>query len=301
MNDEQPFPPSVDALIRHVDDEAAAPTREDADRSWRQLAQRLDASERAPLAEGHRGRRHGGAWRRWIAGVATAAAVVCGVLAYRAVPTRGALGTAARATEYVTARGERATITLSDGSRVTLNVASRLSVPVDYASGNRVLRLDGEALFDVGAQSGAPFTVVAGPSVTRVLGTQFLVRHYDTDTLAMVAVRAGKVSVRSVVVTANQQARVDRNGRTRVAPADLSQFSFASGTLTMDGRTLADAIPELGRWYDADIRLGDAAVGKLVMRSEFASGSLTDLTSILELTFDVRVVRDGRVLTLYSR
>jgi len=204
-------------------------------------------------------------------------------------------------TTYATMNGERATITLPDGSHVTLGVASQLDVPTDFARRDRTLRLKGEAVFAVAHQGGMPFTVVAGATVARVLGTTFLVRRYATDTTTVVAVREGKVAVRSVVLAATQQISVSLTGQTRLQPADAALFTFTTGVLTLEDMTLAHAIAELDRWYDVDIRLGDPALAMQGIGGKFLAGSVSDLAALLEMTFDVRVVRDGRVLTLYPR
>lgn len=202
---------------------------------------------------------------------------------------------------YTTGNGQRATITLPDGSTVVLNVASRLEVPTDYAAGHRVVQLVGEGLFTVLPHSGTPFTVIAGSVTARVLGTSFVVRHYPADTTATVVVREGKVAVRSMVLTAARQLVVSRTGMMRVGQADPSQFSFVTGVLSFDGVPLRDAIVVLDRWFDADVRLGDTALGARQVSGGFTAGSLSDLTESLELMFNARVVRDGRVLTVYPR
>jgi ferric-dicitrate binding protein FerR (iron transport regulator) len=201
---------------------------------------------------------------------------------------------------YTTGNGQQATITLSDGTTVLLNVASQLSVPVDYDHGNRTVRLQGEAFFKVNHQRNAPLTVIAGPSTTRVLGTSFLVRHYATDTAATVAVRDGKVSVGPAVLTAMRQVMVGTHGVNAVQPAQPAQFSFVSGVLTFNDTPLPEAIPQLDRWYNADIRLGTPELAQRRIVGGFKAGSLTDLVSALELMFNVQIVRDGHVLTLYQ-
>ncbi len=206
-----------------------------------------------------------------------------------------------QASIYTTGNGERASITLPDGSRVTLHVASRLEIPADYAYGNRTVRLDGAAMFLVTHNVGTPFTVVAGPSTTRVLGTSFLVRHYATDTAATVAVRDGRVSVGSVILAASQQATVTMENAPRVTKANPEQFNFARGVLTLNGVPLRDAVPDLRRWYDADIRIGDPSLDVRRLTAEFTSGSIAELAEILEMALDIRVVRTGRILTLYPR
>jgi ferric-dicitrate binding protein FerR (iron transport regulator) len=207
---------------------------------------------------------------------------------------------------YVTGNGERANITLPDGNTVALNVASRLEVPADYLAGDHTLRLTGEALFTVQHHDRTPFTVIAGPATTRVLGTSFLLRYYATDSSTTVVVREGKVAVhsaaqRSVVLTAARQIQVVRTGSSGVQVADTTQFSFATGILTLKSVPFPNAIAELDRWYDADIRLGDPVLKARRVTGESTAGSLSELTEILAVTFNVRVVRSGRVLTLYPK
>lgn len=202
---------------------------------------------------------------------------------------------------YSTGNGERATVKLPDGSTAVLNVASRLEVPTDYDRGNRTVQLRGEALFTVTHNSSTPFTVVAGASTTRVLGTSFVVRRYETDTIVTVAVRDGKVEVGSTVLTANQQLIVSDAGTSHQSIAHPGQFTFASGGLTLNDVTLKDAVVELNRWYDADIRIADPALDKRGIRGVFAAESITELGDMLEFMYNIRVEQRGRVLTLHSR
>jgi transmembrane sensor len=203
---------------------------------------------------------------------------------------------------YTTGNGERATVTLPDGSIVRLNVASQLLVPSDYEAGNRSLRLNGEAMFTVAHRSKTPFTVSAGSSTTRVLGTTFVVRYYEnTDTVATVAVRDGKVAVGSTVLTALQQVSVNDGKAGQIRSVDQRSFDFVDDVLVLESMWLTDAIPELNRWYNADIRIGDERLRERRIFGGFKAGSITDLIAILEMTYDVRVVRQGRVITLYTR
>lgn len=203
---------------------------------------------------------------------------------------------------YTTSNGERAAVTLPDGSTALLNVGSTISVPVDYSSGNRTLQLTGEALFTVTHKKDSPFTVIAGPGSARVLGTRFLVRHYPGDSITTVAVQDGRVAVDTVVLGASQQAGVSWGGEISTSRADPSQFSFAAGFLTFNRQSLGDVIAQLNRWYDAEIRLADISLKDRRITGEFNSGSVVDLANILRETFsDVGVVQDGKVITLYPR
>jgi ferric-dicitrate binding protein FerR (iron transport regulator) len=202
---------------------------------------------------------------------------------------------------YTTGNGERATITLPDGGTVALNVASRLDVPLDYMAGNHTVRLVGEGLFTVPHHEGAPFIVMAGGTAARVLGTSFIVRRYATDTATLVAVSDGKVAVGSTVVTAHHLLEIGQNSTAHMRSSDTSLFTFATGVLTLNNLLLPAAIVELDRWYGADIRLGSPTFATKHLEGKFVAGSLGDLAQILESTYGVHVVRDGRVLTLYPR
>ena len=211
-------------------------------------------------------------------------------------------GADARYTTYATAPGQRATITLPDGNTVVLNVASRLEVPVDYGTGDHVVRLPvGEALFTVSHHAGTSFTVVSGTITTRVLGTRFMVRHYLTDTIVTVAVQDGKVAVGNAVVTALRLIEVGRTERLRERSADQGAFAFATGILALPQMRLSEAIPDLDRWYNGEIRLADPALGDQELTGKFTPGSLADLAEFLTVATGGRVVRNGRVLTLYAR
>jgi len=256
-------------------------------------------SPRAPAARPF----GGGFVRSWrgVAAVSATAVAAIAVAVWGRSPARGGRDVPP-ATAYTTGNGQRANISLPDGSTVMLSVASHLEVPADYASGNRTLRLEGEALFTVAHRPGTPFRVVAGATTARVLGTSFVVRHYASDTMAVVAVRDGRVEVHSIALGAAQQMDIGVNGMSRVHDVDSSRFAFATGVVSFNGTPLRDAIPELARWYDADIRLGDNGLRNRRIVGEFAGGSLSDLIAILNLSFDnIRIVRDGRIITLYSK
>lgn len=242
-------------------------------------------------------------WRGYAA--AAAAVLTIAVIGVGLSMTRGwrfpGRASSVKYATYATTNGQRATITLLDGTAVALDVGSRLDVPADYASGNRSVRLSGRALFTVSHHGGTPFMVAAGDVTTRVLGTTFMVRHYPSDSVTRVAVRDGRVAVNDTVVTASRMVVVHRNGAMQMRAATSTPFLFAAGILALDSMRLSDAIPELDRWYDVDVRLGDPSLGARVVEGRFPAGARSDVAEVLAWMFDARVVRDGRVLLLYPK
>jgi transmembrane sensor len=86
------------------------------------------------------------------------------------------------------------TVTLYDGTKVTLEPKSVLRYPEDFKAERKVY-LTGEAFFDVTRDPKKPFSVHTQELITQVLGTSFTVRAYEDEKNIRVAVRTGKVSV----------------------------------------------------------------------------------------------------------
>ncbi len=114
-----------------------------------------------------------------------------------------------------TAFGETAQVTFSDGSTAVLNGGTRLVYPTSFNDATRVIKLEGEAFFDVESAE-APFVVESGEAEVRVLGTQFNVRTVAGHT--SVAVREGRVRLQpasgdeGLVLEANQAGLLTTKG-----------------------------------------------------------------------------------------
>ena len=96
--------------------------------------------------------------------------------------------------EVAAPSGQRAEVTLPDGTRLLLNSGSKVRYHYPFGEERDVV-LQGEAFFDVAHDSGHPFRVHARHGLVTVLGTKFGVRAFATDTAIQVAVREGTVAV----------------------------------------------------------------------------------------------------------
>jgi transmembrane sensor len=94
--------------------------------------------------------------------------------------------------QYITAVGQRSTITLRDGSSVELNARTRIKV--DFTETRRSVELvDGQALFHVAKNPHRPFIVRAGNREIVAIGTAFDVR-VDAAYLRVTLIE-GKVAI----------------------------------------------------------------------------------------------------------
>lgn len=95
---------------------------------------------------------------------------------------------------YETPLGVKSTITLSDGSVVTLNSGTKIRYVENLIGSEREIFLEGEAFFDVAPDSIKSFVVHAGGLSTRALGTSFNIKAFD-DEMTEVALVTGSVEV----------------------------------------------------------------------------------------------------------
>lgn len=207
---------------------------------------------------------------------------------------------------YSTANGRLGTATLSDGTKVHLNVGSEVEVPSDFATGNRVVKLTGEAAFSVVQMSGKPFRVITKDGSATVLGTEFVVRRYHEDAGTSVSVYSGRVSVAERVVGAGQGALLTGTGDNTAPRVDLIEsvdsgaLSFKSGLLVVSAKPLHTILPSLERWYDISLRFDDANLLQKKISGSFGLGSTADLIEIFEDMLGVKAVKSGDSIT-FSR
>ncbi len=82
--------------------------------------------------------------------------------------------------------------TLTDGTQILINRNSKLIYPESFPVGNRLVKLTGEAFFEVAKNPAAPFVVDAGIAKVKVLGTVFNVSAYPGKDVS-VTVSEGRV------------------------------------------------------------------------------------------------------------
>jgi transmembrane sensor len=156
--------------------------------------------------------------------------------------------------DYQTSTGKDQTVTLADGSIVTLG--ARSAIAVHYRPGTRdVTLLAGEAFFQVKHDATRPFQVTAGAIQARDIGTRFDVRLDPTE--IRVGVQDGRVGVSSptqtqeVVLNAGDEINVDRSDghvtRKTVSPDTVG--SWQTGTLVVDSDTVGHVTDTLKRYY----------------------------------------------------
>ena len=194
-------------------------------------------------------------------------------------------------------------VTLSDGTKVMLNANSTLEYPASFDDAEvREVRLKGEAHFEVTKNPHRPFVVKAGEMQTQVLGTIFDVKAYRKDA-PKVTLMQGKVKV------SNADTEVEmRPGQTATLQADKIVVSKASpsasdwleGDFDMDQVTLAEAMSDIGAWYNKTVVFqSQANMDKLIHFRFSRRASLQEIiTALNELGVAKVRIEKGKIMVL---
>lgn len=127
---------------------------------------------------------------QWAAAAVLAAAVALAI--FYLVPS-GRSRQSIRLIAMETGGKQQKKIVLPDSSVVWLNRNSRLEWAENFDDSIRMVKLSGEALFDIKQNAVKPFVVQAGNTSTRVLGTVFNIEAYKDEQEIKVALLNGKV------------------------------------------------------------------------------------------------------------
>lgn len=104
-----------------------------------------------------------------------------------------------------TGHGEQATVTLPDGSKVSVNQNTRLTyVPSKFRGSERRVSMDGEGFYSVSRDESRPFYVDADGLCVKVLGTKFNLKARDKDKSAELVLVEGSVSFTSLMLKESQ-------------------------------------------------------------------------------------------------
>ncbi|MXP26684.1 DUF4880 domain-containing protein [Altererythrobacter indicus] len=186
---------------------------------------------------------------------------------------------------YATAVGESRSITLADGSKVTLDTNSAIEVP--HWGKQRVVYLTkGQAYFEVAKDKLHPFVVKSEGKSVEALGTAFTVRagldNYDVALLeGRVKVNLGMAGARDTILNAGDT--LSLSGKTiaiRHKYADKAA-DWIDGRLTFDAMPLGQIVEEMNRYSARKIVLQGTALQTKPFSGTFRSNGSDELVQAL--------------------
>jgi transmembrane sensor len=197
---------------------------------------------------------------------------------------------------------------LEDGSIIWLSPKSKVEIPEHFANNVRVIKMDGKVFFEVSKNLKRPFLVYAKGTVTKVLGTSFLINAQNEQTQVLVV--TGKVLVSSQersntkafllpnqkVVYNPENQSLQREKINNVAEIKMWQ----KPALSFDNQSISNVIDVLATSFNLKID-ANSATKNCKLTADFTNQNLPDILEMLCKSIDATYEIKEGVVNIYGK
>ncbi len=164
-----------------------------------------------------------------------------------------------------TPKGGKYQIRLPDGSKVWLNSASTLSYPTAFTGKERIVKLKGEAYFEIAPRKSMPFRVESDDQIVEVLGTHFNVNSYDNEDFTKTTLIEGSVKVilntrsnisgKTKLLKPGEQSSINSSkSDIKIENVDTEKaIAWKNGYFKFKNTPIQEIMREVERWYDVEL------------------------------------------------
>lgn len=209
----------------------------------------------------------------------------------------------AKINELITPAGVRQKITLPDGSIVWLNAASSLKFPTNFDDTVRVVKLCGEAYFDV-VKSSRPFVVKIENASIMVYGTTFNISSYQSASLSNVSLYTGSIGLKtersSIKLIPGHYVEIDNMTQLISDPEENFSDSpdWMRGRMEFLSQPLGKVFEVIGRWYGVNYEISPEIRNLEVTIMISDKTSLEELSELLEMTQNISILNENNKLVI---
>lgn len=195
--------------------------------------------------------------------------------------------------EKVTQLGEKSILTFLDGTKITLNAASKIKYKSNSKEKTREVYLEGEAYFDVAKDPTRPFIVHSGNISTTVLGTSFDVYAYPGEDEIKISLVEGSVKVSKssserkediVILNPEQQLTYSKDEEiSRVRKFDEQEATgWKDNVLKFTNEPLNKALIKLERFYGVKFELTKKSAANIKITANFKGDSFHTVAEVIK-------------------
>ena len=213
---------------------------------------------------------------------------------------------------YLTAYGETRSVALSDGSKVTLNANSSLSVP-RFGFGNRTreVLLKGEAEFSVKHTIDNKRFIVKTDNLLDVvvLGTEFTV--YARQRGAKVVLNKGKVQLRyqegkatkELIMKPGDLVTLDQRNHLKQEVTEQPQkyAAWKEHRFVFEDTTLQEFTALLAENYGLHVTIENDTLAKRTLVGSFRADNAEELLTTVSEIFNIKVIKSGNNIILTDK
>ena len=183
-------------------------------------------------------------------------------------------------------------ITLPDGSLIALNKNSELTYPTKFSRKERLVRLSGEAFFDVTKNPNKKFKIdIDKNAIVEVLGTSFNIKSEKLGGTVDVNVVSGKIAFYApenenakTILTKNENAFFQNGVISKNLPKNKNFQSWRTGVLYFEEETIEKVCKVLSTFYDREI------ISQGLENSEIRFTSIIDNQKLENVLEEIKLV-----------
>ncbi len=198
-------------------------------------------------------------------------------------------------------------LVLSDGSEVFLNGNSSLEYPAEFKGASRLVKLVGEAYFNIQPDKNHPFIIETEQARIQVLGTSFNVRSTDSEGDVEILVTSGKVFFQDIenpenllILEKGDFASLKNKELKYNTLSDVNYLAWQTKMLVFNNTPLSEVVKTLNHAYAVKIDLANEGLGDLHLTSTYDRMNVDALLQAMCLTFHLNQKTDGDRIILYS-
>ena len=214
-----------------------------------------------------------------IVSVAASVAILIGITGYFSYQ-QGYKHQNSQLVELANPLGMKSTVTLPDGSRVILNAGTVLKYPNAFVGKDRMVKVTGEAFFEVVSDPDRPFIGKADELNVQVFGTKFNVKAYEEESSVEVTLAEGKVGVRlddqtnMLQLVPGQQICYDKMNKDLLKrEVNIDYYtSWKEGKYYFNSMPFEEIARRLERSFDVDIHIASEKLKNIVITGDFVHG-----------------------------
>lgn len=201
-------------------------------------------------------------------------------------------------------KGGEFTVTLLDGSVVSINSESKLTIPTTFSKENRTIAFEGEAYFDIVKDSSHPFKIELGHSTIEVLGTSFNVRSYPDEQEIQTTLVDGRVvfatADEELILQPGEQSVWDRKHSPIRRKVDTDMYTgWRTGIFIFNETPLKEVMKTLARWYNFEAKFLDPQLQDVTFSGEVMRYDTFDkIIEMFELTGNVKFTINGKEIEI---
>jgi ferric-dicitrate binding protein FerR (iron transport regulator) len=207
--------------------------------------------------------------------------------------------------EELKTTSQQSKVILADGTAVYLNANSALEFPTVFKGENRIVKLKGEAFFDVKHNKNHPFIIETQAIKIKVLGTSFNVKSSREE--AEVLVSRGSVQLQNkaktnefVVLKKGEFASLKNHQLKSRNLDDVNYLAWHTKMLIFDHTPLNQVVNTLNRVYSKHIVLQDEKLYSLPLTAKYNQMEVNVLLKAICISFDLKQKHEKNTIVLYS-